>query len=203
MNAILLYLLHLVTGFISGLGYWGVAICMAIESCNIPLPSEMIQPFGGFLVSTGQLGFWPTVLAGTAGGTFGSVVSYYLGYYAMDTRLLVWVSQSKREKLNGWFERYGERTTFFARLVPGVRTFISLPAGAARMNLARFILYTFLGSLLWSTFLTYIGFILGENWHQIQVYFHRVDLIVVAALAAIIVYYLVRRRNGKVKETGL
>lgn len=202
MNTILLYVLHSVTGFISSLGYWGIAICMAIESCNIPLPSEMIQPFGGYLVSAGRLSFWQAVLAGTAGGTFGSIVSYYLGYYAMDSRLLFWVSPTKREQLNGWFERYGERTAFFGRLIPGVRTFISLPAGAARMNLSRFTVYTFLGSLIWSTLLTYVGYILGENWRQIQVYFHRIDLIVVLAFVIMIVYYLIRRAQTKTGKTA-
>jgi membrane protein DedA with SNARE-associated domain len=200
LSAILLYILNQVTGFISGLGYWGIAVCMAIESCNIPLPSEMIQPFGGYLVSTGRLSFWPAVLAGTVGGTFGSVVSYYLGYFAMDSRLLFWVSSSKKEQLNRWFERYGEKTAFFSRLVPGVRTFISLPAGAARMNLPRFVGYTFLGSFLWSMMLTYVGYILGANWRQIQVYFHGLDLIVILALGCIIGYYLLRWRKHRRNE---
>jgi membrane protein DedA with SNARE-associated domain len=196
LNTLLLYILHFVTAFISDLEYWGIGICMAIESCNIPLPSELIQPFGGYLVSAGHLGFWPTVLAGAAGGTLGSIVSYYLGYFAMDSRLLFWVSQTKREQLNHWFDCYGERTAFFGRLVPGVRTFISLPAGAGHMNLPRFIVYTFLGSFLWSTVLTYIGYILGENWQQIQVYFHRIDIAIALVVVMLVVFYLFRRKKA-------
>jgi len=195
LETILLYVLQQVTGFISGLGYWGIAICMAIESCNIPLPSEMIQPFGGYLVSTGRLKFWETVLAGTAGGTLGSIVSYYLGYYAIDSRWLFWISAGKKEQLSRWFEQYGERTAFFSRLVPGVRTFISLPAGASRMNVFKFILYTFFGSLIWSTFLTYIGFILGENWREIEVYFKQADLLVIIGLLVLLGYYFIRKRS--------
>ncbi len=195
METILLYVLQQVTGFISGLGYWGIAICMAIESCNIPLPSEMIQPFGGYLVSIGRLNFWETVLAGTVGGTLGSIVSYYFGYYAIDSRWLFWISAGKKEQLSGWFERYGERTAFFSRLVPGVRTFISLPAGASRMNIFKFILYTFFGSLIWSTFLTYIGFVLGENWREIEVYFKQADLLVIIGLLVLLGYYFIRKRS--------
>jgi len=196
LTTLLLYILHQITGFIADLGYWGIAICMAVESCNIPIPSEMIQPFGGYLVSTGHLGFWQAVLAGTAGGTLGSVISYYLGYYAMDSRLLFWVPQAKKYQLTNWFERYGESTAFLGRLIPGVRTFISLPAGAGHMNLPKFIIYTFLGSFLWSTFLTYVGYVLGENWEQIQVYFHRIDIAVAMVLVILIFYYLVHRKKA-------
>lgn len=195
MDTLMLYILHQVTVFIAGLGYWGIGICMAIESCNIPLPSEMIQPFGGFLVSSGRLNFWPAVLAGTVGGTLGSILSYYLGYFAMDSRLLFWVPQTKKDKLSRWFDHYGEKTAFFSRLVPGVRTFISLPAGAAKMNIFKFIIYTFLGSSLWCTFLTYIGFQLGENWRQLEAYFQKADLLVIIAIIFIAAYYLFHKRK--------
>lgn len=193
LNELFIWILAQVTGIISHMGYLGIALCMAIESCNVPLPSEMIQPFSGYLVSTGRFGFVPAVLAGTLGGTFGSVVSYYIGLFAMDSPLLFWISPQKKTRLIAWFERYGEKTAFLARLVPGVRTFISLPAGAARMNIVKFIVYTFLGSLVWSILLTYLGYILGANWTLLRPYFQRLDLIVIIGVLLIICYMLLRR----------
>ena len=197
MLQIINYLGEIVVAIISSLGYWGVAICMAIESCNIPLPSEIIQPFGGFLVFTGRFTFINVVLAGTIGGTIGSLLSYYLGAYAMDSRILFWVSASKKQLLIDWFNRHGEGTVFFGRLLPGIRTFISLPAGAARMNLPRFIVYTFAGSLIWSIFLTYLGYVLGQNWRILSRYFHDVDLVIGLAILGLILYYFYHRRIHK------
>jgi membrane protein DedA with SNARE-associated domain len=172
---------------IAAWGYWGVGIGMAIESANIPLPSEIILPFGGFLVSQGLLTFWGVVLAGTVGGTAGSVFSYLIGSWG--GRLLVerygpyfGVSREKLAWADRWFATYGEATVFFTRLVPVIRTFISLPAGISRMHLGRFVVYSFLGSLLWSIALTYVGLLLGENWHQIKPWFHRLDAVIVALL---------------------
>lgn len=193
LQTLLAYVLGFVTGFISSVGYIGVAVCMAIESCNIPLPSEMIQPFAGYLVSTGRFKFIPAVLAGTIGGTIGSIISYFIGYYAMDSRLLFWIPAKRKEQLHDWFARHGDSTAFFSRLLPGIRTFISLPAGAARMNLPKFIIYTFLGSLIWSVLLTYLGFVMGENWEQLRVYFERLDILVVIGILGIAAYYILHR----------
>lgn len=200
INELLAWMLTQVTGIISGMGYWGIALCMAIESCNIPLPSEMIQPFAGYLVSTGRFGFVEAVLAGTAGGTFGSVVSYYIGKFAMDSPLLFWISPAKKNWLISWFDRYGDKTAFFSRLMPGVRTFISLPAGAAKMNLVKFIIYTFLGSLIWSILLTYLGYVMGENWTSLSPYFKRLDIIVLILLILGVAYLLFQRRLYRSKN---
>ncbi|MBC7104556.1 MAG: DedA family protein, partial [Firmicutes bacterium] len=137
---------------------------MAVESCNIPLPSEVILPYGGYLVSTGRLEFWWAALAGTAGGTAGSAVSYYIGLYGGRPFLNRYgryfgVTPQKLALAERWFARYGEATVFFTRLLPVIRTFISLPAGVARMNFPRFLVYTFLGSLPWSLALTYVGYL--------------------------------------------
>lgn len=193
INAFLIWVLAKITGIISGMGYWGVALCMAVESCNIPLPSEMIQPFGGYLVSTGRFGFVEAVLAGALGGTFGSVVSYYIGVFAMDSPMLFWISEHKKTRLIAWFELYGDKTAFFSRLLPGVRTFISLPAGAAKMNLLKFAIYTFLGSLIWTTLLTYLGYVMGANWTLLSPYFKRLDIIVGIGLILGIAYLLLHR----------
>jgi len=194
IDALLAWAFSFITNTFSQIGYLGIALCMAIESCNIPLPSELIMPFGGYLVSTGEFTFWQTVLAGTAGGTIGSVVSYYIGRFAMHSPLLFWVSQNKKAQLTRWFDRHGESTAFFSRLLPGIRTFISLPAGAAGMNIFRFTFYTLIGTFLWCWFLAYMGYMLGSNWTILSVYFHDADLAILIGLVGIVVYYLVRRK---------
>lgn len=191
-----------VTDFIIALGYWGLAIGMAIESANIPLPSELILPFGGYLVSIGHLNFWGAVMAGTIGGTVGSVVSYYLGLRGGRPLLIkygryIGISRSKLDVADRWFARYGEATVFFTRLMPIVRTFISLPAGLTGMNFKKFVIYTFLGSLPWSILLVYVGVKLGENWEMIKPWFHRLDVVVAVGIVVAVVYLIVRRRRSR------
>lgn len=202
MIALLNMISSYITSFISQLGYGGLALFMALESCNLPIPSEIIQPFGGYLVSAGKLTFWAAVLSGTMGGTVGSLVSYYLGRYLIDSRLLFWISPSKVKQLTSWFNRYGESTVFFCRLLPVVRTFISLPAGAARMNIPRFLGYTFMGSLLWSMLLTYLGYILGENWDILKVYFHQADLVLIAVIVVLTVAYFMHHQLSSRNQPG-
>jgi membrane protein DedA with SNARE-associated domain len=187
-----------VTTRIAALGYWGIALGMAIESANIPLPSEIILPFGGYLVSTGQLNFFWTAMAGTVGGTVGSVLSYVLGLYGGRPFLLkygryIGMSQKNFAIAENWFMRYGEATVFFTRLMPIIRTFISLPAGISGMNFPRFVLYTFLGSLPWCFFLTYLGVKLGEHWEVLKPWFHRADVLVAGIIIVLLAYYLWRR----------
>ncbi|MQL52796.1 DedA family protein [Desulfofundulus thermobenzoicus] len=186
--------------FISALGYWGIAIGMAIESANIPLPSEVILPFGGYLVSTGRLDFFWAAMAGTIGGTVGSIFSYFLGLWGGRPFLLrygpyVGISRKHLELAEYWFERYGEVTVFFTRLMPIVRTFISLPAGISGMNFPRFVIYTFLGSLPWSFFLTYLGLKMGQHWQDLKYWFHRLDLMVVGILLVLLAACLFRRKR--------
>jgi membrane protein DedA with SNARE-associated domain len=189
-----------ITTLIGSAGYWGIVICMAIESCNIPLPSEIILPFGGYLVYKGILDFYGAALAGAVGGTIGSLISYYIGliggraflerygkYLGLPHRKLVQAEQ--------WFNRYGNSTVFITRLLPGVRTFISLPVGAAKMNVGYFTLYTFIGSLIWSLFLTYIGQKLGENWELLKSWFHIADLIIIVVIIAAIAYFMLRKKD--------
>lgn len=192
--------LRAITNAIAAMGYWGIGIGMAIESANIPLPSEVILPFGGYLVSTGQLEFYRTVLAGTVGGVIGSALSYYLGLWGGRPFLVKYgrffgFSMKHLALADRWFERYGEATVFFTRLMPVVRTFISLPAGISGMNFKRFLVYTFLGSLPWSLLLTYVGLKLGQNWEAIKPWFHRLDLVVVLGLAVVLIYLWRNRKN--------
>ena len=189
---ILLLLAAFIQSVISTLSYPGVVLLMAIESACIPLPSEVIMPFSGYLVSVGRFSLIGVALAGAIGCNVGSIVAYYIG--AVGGRPLaeryghyVLITWHDLELADRWFARYGDWTVFFARLLPVVRTFIALPAGISRMNFLRFNLYTFLGSLPWCFALAYAGMKLGERWKTLGPYFHRFDtafviLLVVGAL---------------------
>lgn len=197
--ALLDAVIKLVVAYISALGYWGVGLGMMVESANIPLPSEVILPFGGYLVSTGRLDFWGVVLAGTVGGTVGSVLSYALGAWGGRPLVLrygryVGLSGRVLDASDRWFNRYGEATVFFTRLMPVIRTFISLPAGISRMHFRRFVIYTFLGSFPWSLGLVYVGYLLGENWNCLKPYFHQLDVVIVVALVLAVACWWYRSR---------
>jgi membrane protein DedA with SNARE-associated domain len=171
---------------ISALGYAGVVLLMAIESACIPLPSEVIMPFSGYLVYTGRFNLWAVALAGAVGCVVGSWVAYFVGAYGGRKVIekygrFVLISRHDLDLADRWFARYGEAIVFASRLLPVVRTFIAFPAGVARMNLARFTLYTFLGSLPWCLGLAYVGQILGEQWDKneaLKSWFHRFDFLI-------------------------
>jgi len=185
---------------ISDLGYSGIVLCMAIESACIPLPSEVIMPFSGYLVFAGRFSFWGTGVAGAIGCVAGSVASYAAGVYGGRPFIkkygkYVLVSKHDLELADRWFSKYGDWAIFFSRLLPVVRTFISLPAGISRMPFWRFVVYTFLGSLPWCLLLSWIGMTMGEHWTSLSVYFHRADMligIVIVGTAAFWVYRHVR-----------
>jgi len=176
-----------IIGVISALGYFGVVLLMAIESANIPLPSEIIMPFAGYLVYRGEFNLWLVGLAGAAGCVVGSVISYWLG--ARGGRPLVerygkyiLISRHDLDLADRWFTRYGEAAVFVGRLLPVVRTFISFPAGIARMKFGRFVAYSFFGSLPWTIALAYIGLKMGESWDTLGGYFHRADWVILALI---------------------
>ncbi len=202
-----------VMNVISTLGYAGVVVCMAIESACIPLPSEIIMPFSGSLVAAGRFDLWLVSLAGAFGCLVGSVAAYAAGYYGgrpFIQRWGKWVLLSEREL--AWadrlFNKYGSPTVFITRLLPIVRTFISLPAGIARMPFGKFCLYTFVGSFPWCLALAYVGLKMGERWGEIRGYFHKFDLVIgIVILAGIIAWlYLhfvhVRRRKAAEAARG-
>ena len=178
-------------------GYSGVFILMVLESACIPVPSEIIMPFSGFLVWQGEFSLWQVVFWGAFGNLVGSVLAYWVG--ARGGRPLIekygkyiFISRRDLERSDKWFEKYGQGAVFFSRLLPAVRTFISLPAGIARMNFKRFCVYTFLGSLIWAYFLAYAGVILGENWSGLRVYFEKFDFVIVAAVIIGIIWWIWR-----------
>ncbi|MDX6406456.1 MAG: hypothetical protein QOH70_3911 [Blastocatellia bacterium] len=179
---------------ISRLGYAGVVLLMAIESACIPLPSEIIMPFSGYLVSKGEFNLWLVGLAGAIGCVLGSLVAYWVGMYGGRPFVekygrYVLVSRHDLDLADRWFERFGEVIVFASRLLPAIRTFIAFPAGVARMNIKKFVIYTFAGSLPWCIGLAYVGQRLGEKWDKdptLKNLFHRFDFIIgiVVALAA-------------------
>ena len=171
---------------ISALGYAGVILLMAIESACIPLPSEIIMPFAGYLVYTGRFNLWAVGVAGAFGCVVGSLVAYWVGMYGGRPfiekygRYLL-VSRHDLDLADRWFARYGEIIVFASRLLPVIRTFIAFPAGVARMNLTRFVIYTFAGSLPWCLGLAYVGQLLGEQWDKndtLKSWFHRFDFLI-------------------------
>ena len=182
---------------ISSLGYGGIVLLMAIESACIPLPSEIIMPFSGYLVFKGEMTLLGIALAGAVGCVVGSVPAYYLGMYG--GRPLVekygkWVLISHHDlhMADRAFQKYGEIIIFIGRLLPAVRTFIAFPAGVARMHMGRFVAYTFVGSLIWCWFLGWLGMKLGENWTGLKVYFHQFHNVIAVAAVIFIVWYVRR-----------
>jgi membrane protein DedA with SNARE-associated domain len=187
---------------ISSSGYLGIVILMAIESACIPLPSEIIMPFSGYLVFRGDFELFRTGLAGAFGCLVGSVPAYYLGLDGGRPLVekygkYVLISHRDLDLADRWFERYGDWAIFFSRLLPVVRTFISFPAGVARMNFTRFVIYTFIGSFPWCLGLAYIGMKLGENWDTLGVYFHRFDIVIGILIALGVLYYVWHHLKGR------
>ena len=192
----------IIVSFISGSGYLGVALLMAIESACIPLPSEIIMPFSGYLVSTGRFSLAGVAVAGAVGCNLGSIVAYFIG--AVGGRPLaeryghcVLVTRHDLELADRWFARYGDWAVFFSRLLPVIRTFIALPAGISRMNFLRFNIYTFLGSLPWCWLLAYAGMKLGQRWNILEPYFHRFDTIFVIVVVAGVVWFAHNRWKNR------
>lgn len=185
---------------ISLMGYSGVAVMMAIESACIPLPSEIIMPFSGYLVSTGEFTLIGVSLAGAIGCVIGSVLAYWVGYYggrpaAEKYGKYVLVTSHDLDIAENFFKKYGNLAVFISRMLPVVRTFISLPAGIARMPFSKFITYTFLGSLPFCFILAYIGKKLGDNWDTLGVYFHKFDLVIGIIILIGVVWFIRRHLN--------
>jgi membrane protein DedA with SNARE-associated domain len=200
LETILHPLITFVTDTIGGYGVPAVFVLMMLESMGILIPSEAISPFAGFLVSEGKMGFAAAVTAGVLGNLVGSWTAYAIGLWGGRE---IWFRYGKYVGVRAhhlavaekWFDRYGELTVFVSRCLPVVRTFISFPAGTARMNFAKFTLYTLLGCVPWVLALTYFGYTLGENWETIGNYLHYLDYAVALALVGGAVYVLWRWRR--------
>jgi membrane protein DedA with SNARE-associated domain len=207
ISSVLAWLSSIIISIISSTGYLGIFGLMALESACIPVPSEVIMPFSGFLVWEGRFELWQVALWGGLGNLLGSIIAYWVG--AWGGRRLVekygkylLISSHDLTLADNWFSKYGQLTVFFSRLLPVVRTFISLPAGIARMPFKKFCLYTFLGCLPWSFILAYAGLIAGENWEGLKVYFHKFDLVIGAVILILIIWWVRRHFNQKVVITN-
>jgi membrane protein DedA with SNARE-associated domain len=192
IDHVLSALVSFIVGVISAAGYAGVVGLMTIESACIPLPSEVIMPFAGYLVSVGKFSLLGAATAGALGCNIGSTVAYYVAASGGRAAFERWgkyvlVSHADLERADRFFARYGSATVFFGRLLPVVRTFIAFPAGMARMPMLKFQIYTFIGSWPWCFALAYIGYMLGARWNSDPTFrklFHDFDAVIVVALLA-------------------
>ena len=199
ISQILEFLASIAIFLISKLGYFGVFLAMAIESACIPLPSEIIMPFSGFLISTGQFNLWLVTLAGGFGCLAGSILAWWIGdkYGEGFIRSLIkkygkylLVYEYELDEAIHLFQKRGDAIAFFSRLLPVIRTFISLPAGIAHMNLKKFSFYTLTGSLIWSFVLAWVGMKMGENWDTLGSYFHKFDFLIAILILGAGFYYV-------------
>ena len=193
---------NLILDWISNLGYPGILLLMALESACMPVPSEIVMPFAGYLAYQGDLDFWWVALVGALGCTVGSIAAYAFGFYAGRPLVLrygkyILIREKHLETAEKWFEKYGDKATFIARLLPVVRTVISLPAGIAKMNFKKFVFYSFVGSFPWTLMLTYVGYWLGPKWEDVVGVFRGLDVLVIGAAIGIVVWYVIRLRNGR------
>ncbi len=185
------------------LGYPGVALLMFLENVFPPIPSELIMPFAGFSAARGELSFVGVVIAGAVGSLLGQLPLYYLGRWAHEDRLVAWadrygkwlaLSGNDIRKADDWFDKHGNKAVFLARLVPGIRSLISIPAGMSEMPLSTFWLYSALGTTLWVLLLTALGGVLGQNYTLIDTYLGPVSLVVLGGLLVAAIVWILRRR---------
>jgi membrane protein DedA with SNARE-associated domain len=191
----------------TSLGYLGIGLLMFLENLFPPIPSELIMPLAGFTAAQGKMELGPAIAAGVLGTVLGAFPWYYLGKMVSEERIKGWadrygkwlgISGGDIDKANRWFDRHGKKAVFFCRLVPGVRTLISLPAGINAMPMLPFLLFSTIGTLLWVTFLTAAGYFLGNNYELVDVYLAPVSKIVAVTLVIALVIWIVRRRTRNI-----
>jgi membrane protein DedA with SNARE-associated domain len=208
LTDILVSISAFITGLIVQFGYLGIFVAMVLESAALPVPSEIIMPFAGFVVFQGRLDFLLVLIAGTLGNLAGSIILYYIGLKGGRPILLrygkyIMVSEKEMKIADNWFKRFGSKVIFFSRMLPVVRTFISLPAGTARMDFKKFCFYTLAGSIPWNLALVYLGFVLGERWSELESVFQMVDILAVIGLVVIIVYivhFLLKKKSRRLRS---
>lgn len=175
-----------VTSVVEAMGLWGIFVLMSLESACIPIPSEPTMLFAGFAAADGEYPWWAPILVASFANLVGSWAAWWAGYHGrvdlLERQRFVHISPKHLAWADRWFERHGYATVFFARMLPIVRTFISLPAGVARMPFVPFSILTFLGALPWNGLLVYIGYQLREDWDSARDYLHFIDYAVVAAI---------------------
>lgn len=189
LETILTVISSFVLNTIETLGYPGVFILMVLTGANIPLPSEIVMTFSGFLVGIHKFQFWTVVLVGALGDIVGSLISYFLAHRV--SRRMRGNHELKRAE--DWYKRFGAASLFFGKLVPFVRTFIAFPAGIFKVKLWKFLLLISAGALTWSLILVYIGFVLGGNWDTIEPYFQKFNFVIAGILLIGLIWWLRHR----------
>jgi membrane protein DedA with SNARE-associated domain len=207
ISKIIAVLAGFIVAVISTLGYAGIVLLMAIESACIPLPSEVIMPFSGYLVYTGRFNLWWVATMGALGCNVGSLLAYEIGAYGGRPLIekygrYILLGRHELEIADRFFARFGNATVFFSRLLPVIRTFIALPAGVARMPRLRFHVYTFIGSWPWCLGLAWVGLTLGERWDSdpsLKMWFHRFDALIAAVLLVGTVWFVWSHWKGRIR----
>lgn len=194
-------IMNFIIGFITVFQYVGIFLAMAVESASMPLPSEVIMPFAGFIVYQGKMNFFLVSIVGALGCVFGSAVSFWVGRYLGRPFIekygrYILIGRHELRTADKFFGKYGDETVFISRLLPIIRTYISLPAGVTKMNFKKFCIYTFAGSLPWTIALTYIGVKLGPRWTEITQYFHILDIFAIIGIIGFIAYYAYKVKKG-------
>jgi membrane protein DedA with SNARE-associated domain len=202
---VLNYIGRLAVEIISFFGYFGVFVLMMFESMIVPVPSELVMPFAGFLAAEGRFSFALVVLFSSLGSIVGSLLSYFLGKYGGNRLVLkfgryLFLDASDLEKTERWFAKKGDRTVLISRFIPVVRHLISIPAGIGKMHLKKFCIYTLVGATAWNTFLAYLGYVLGRNWQEIRHYSEYISISVAVLLAAAFVYMVYHHIKDKRKS---
>lgn len=199
-------MLDWITNTITAFNYWGIALLMFLENIIPPIPSELIMPLAGFTVTQGKLAFWGVVVAGTVGSLLGALPWYYVSRKLGENQLKTWINKYGKwlkltnediDKSQDWFRKYGARVVLFGRLIPGIRTFISVPAGLQKMPWLEFLGYSLIGSLCWNLLLTYAGFVLGQNYGLVEEFLGPVAVIVLVGLALFFIVWVVHRNRQK------
>ena len=187
------YLSNSIINLIESLGYWGVFLSMTLESACIPIPSFVIMPFAGFAVYQGKMTLLGITIVGVLGNLFGSLIAYYVGLWGGRPLLenygkYILITPTKLDLADEWFKKYGHEAVLISRLLPIIRTFISLPAGIAEMDIKKFIIYTVIGSIPYVFALGYIGVLLGPSWPRIESYFNYLDILSIVLVILVVIY---------------
>jgi len=200
-------LIEFIISFISRAGYLGIFFLMVLESAMIPIPSEIIMPFSGFLVSAGKFGPILVVLAGSLGNLVGSVLTYYFGLnvgraFIIKYGKYVFFKKEHLEFTERLFKNYGDKISFVGRLLPIIRTYVSLPAGIGRTNFIKFVFYTLIGSLIWNSVLTFAGMQLGNNWKNIDRYSIYLDIVTICIIVGFSAWLVLKFKKGREKQVS-
>ncbi|MEI7961864.1 MAG: DedA family protein [archaeon] len=201
------FVIGLVLPIIQNIGYFGVFLLMIAESTLLPIPSEAVLPFAGYLIAQGTMDFWITLIIATIGTIIGASISYFIGKFIGQAAIAKWgkyifIQEEELDNAKEWFKAHGEKTIFICRFIPAIRHVISLPAGAADMHFKKFVLYTTAGGAMWNAILLIVGMQLKQNWNTLIQYSTILDAIVIGAVIIVIIWFFSKqiRKNNKTKK---